>query len=166
MDICPDEACVLTDDGEEIMDAEDVEVGSTIVIRPGERVPVDSVVCFGSADIDTSSMTGEPLPRSVSEGSELSSGFIVLNGLLHAKTVRTSDNSAAARVLALVENANENKSSEEKFITKFSRYYTPIVVINFSFVELHLLDGDPVYTQKQEMNLTICGMFLILMACG
>lgn len=129
MDICPDEACVLTDEGEEMMDAEDVEVGSTIVIRPGERVPVDSVVCFGSADIDTSSMTGEPLPRSVSEGSELSSGFIVLNGLLHAKTVRTSDNSAAARVLALVENANENKSSEEKFITKFSRYYTPIVVI-------------------------------------
>ena len=129
MDICPDEACVLTDDGEENVDAEDVEVGSIIVIRPGERVPIDSVVVKGSADVDTSSMTGEPIPISVSEGSKLSSGFIVKNGLLHAKTVRLSEESAAARVLALVENANESKSREESFITKFSHYYTPAVVI-------------------------------------
>lgn len=129
MDICPDEACVLTDDGEETVDAEDVEVGSTIVIRPGERVPIDSVVIFGSADVDTSSMTGEPLPISVSEGSQLSSGYIVTNGLLHAKTVRESTDSAAARILSLVENANESKSREESFITKFSRFYTPAVVI-------------------------------------
>ena len=71
MDICPDEACVLTDEGEENMDVQDVEVGSIIVIRPGERVPIDSVVIFGSADVDTSSMTGEPLPVSVGVGSEL-----------------------------------------------------------------------------------------------
>lgn len=129
MDICPDEANVLTDNGEETMDAEDVEIGSIIVIRPGERVPIDSVVTEGTADVDTSSMTGEPLPISVSCGSELSSGYIVKNGLLYAKTVRLSGDSAAARVLALVENANENKSREESFITKFSRYYTPAVVI-------------------------------------
>ena len=129
MDICPDEACVLTEDGEEIMDAEDVEIGSIILIRPGERVPIDSVVISGSADVDTSSMTGEPLPISVCEGSELCSGYIVTNGLLKAKTVRESGDSAAARVLALVENANENKSKEESFITKFSHYYTPAVVI-------------------------------------
>jgi Cd2+/Zn2+-exporting ATPase len=129
MDICPDEASVLVD-GEEIeMDAEDVEIGSVIVIRPGERVPIDSVVIQGSADVDTSSMTGEPLPISVLEGSQLSSGFIVKNGLLHARTVKLSGDSAAARVLALVENANENKSKEESFITKFSHYYTPTVVI-------------------------------------
>ena len=129
MDICPDEACVLTEDGEETVDAEDVEVGSIIVIRPGERVPIDSVVTFGSADVDTSSMTGESMPVSVTVGSELSSGYIVTNGLLHARTIRPSDESAAARILSLVENANEAKSSEESFITKFSHYYTPAVVI-------------------------------------
>ena len=129
MDICPDDACVLTDDGEEIMDAEDVEIGSIIIIRPGERVPIDSVVISGSADVDTSSMTGESLPVSVAPGSELCSGFIVKNGLLKARTTRMSEDSAAARVLALVENANESKSREESFITKFSRYYTPAVVI-------------------------------------
>ena len=129
MDICPDEVCVLVDGEEEIMDTEDVEIGSVIIIRPGERVPIDSVVICGSADVDTSSMTGEPIPVSVSVGSELSSGFIVKNGLLKARTVRLSGDSAAARVLALVENANESKSPEESFITKFSRYYTPVVVI-------------------------------------
>ena len=129
MDICPDEACVLTDEGEEEMDAEDVEIGSIIVIRPGERVPIDSVVIDGSADVDTSSMTGESLPVSVSAGSELSSGFIVTNGLLHARTVREAGDSAAARILSLVENANESKSKEESFITRFSRFYTPAVVI-------------------------------------
>ena len=129
MDICPDEACVLTDDGEEILDAEDVEIGSVIIIRPGERVPIDSVVISGSADVDTSSMTGEPIPVSVTVGSELSSGFIVKNGVLQARTTKLSGDSAAARVLALVENANESKSREESFITKFSRYYTPAVVI-------------------------------------
>lgn len=129
MDICPDEACVLTDDGEEVLDAEDVEIGSIIIIRPGERVPIDSVVVSGSADVDTSSMTGEPIPVSVTVGSELSSGFIVKNGVLQARTTKLSGDSAAARVLALVENANESKSREESFITKFSRYYTPAVVI-------------------------------------
>ena len=109
MDICPDEACVLTDDGEEIMDAEDVKIGSIILIRPGERVPIDCLVVEGSADVDTSSMTGESLPVSAFEGSELSSGFIVKNGVLKARTTRLSEDSAAARVLSLVENANENK---------------------------------------------------------
>ena len=129
MDICPDEACLLTDEGEEIVDAEDVEVGSVIVIRPGERVPIDSVVTQGSADVDTSSMTGESIPVSVSAGSELCSGYIVKNGVLHARTTRLSGDSAAARILSLVENANESKSKEESFITGFSRYYTPAVVI-------------------------------------
>lgn len=129
MDISPDEACVLIDGFEEVIDAEDVKVGMTLIVRPGERVPVDSVVISGSADVDTSSMTGEPLPISAVEGTLLSSGFIVKNGLLRAKALRPATESAAARILALVENANENKSKEEAFITKFSRYYTPVVVI-------------------------------------
>lgn len=129
MDICPDEACVLVDGVEQTVDAEDVEVGSTIVIRPGERVPIDSVVTFGSADVDTSSMTGEPLPISVAVGSQLCSGYIVKNGVLHAKTLKISSESSASRILEMVENASDNKSREEAFITKFSRYYTPAVVI-------------------------------------
>ncbi len=129
MDICPDEACVLTDSGETIEDAEDVEIGSTIIIRPGERVPIDSIVTGGTADVDTSSMTGEPIPVPVAAGSELSSGYIVINGLIYAKTLRMSGDSAAARVLSLVEDASENKSREESFITKFSHIYTPTVVI-------------------------------------
>ena len=129
MDIAPDEACVIVDGIEETLDAEDVEVGATIVIRPGERVPLDAVVISGTADVDTSAMTGEPLPISASEGTMLSSGFIVKNGLLYAKTLRPASESAAARVLELVENASENKSGEEAFITKFSRFYTPAVVV-------------------------------------
>ena len=129
MDICPDEACVITDDGEETVDAEDVKIGSVILLRPGERVPLDCVVIQGSADVDTSSMTGESLPVAVSIGSELSSGIIVKNGVLKARTTRLLEDSAATRILSLVENANENKSREESFITKFSRYYTPVVVI-------------------------------------
>ena len=143
MDICPDEATVLTDGEEEIMDAEDVEIGSIIVIRPGERVPIDSVVTFGSADVDTSSMTGESIPISVQIGSELSSGYIVKNGLLHAKTTRMAEDSAAARILSLVENANENKSKEESFITKFSRFYTPVVV----FIALLVAILPPILVQ-------------------
>ena len=128
MDICPDEAVVIIDGIESTVDADEVEVGSTIVIRPGERVPIDCIILNGSSDIDTSAMTGESTPRSATVGDSLESGVVVLNGLLYCKTIRAVEESAAARVLALVETANENKSKEEAFITKFSRFYTPIVV--------------------------------------
>lgn len=128
MDIRADEASVLTDDGEEVMDADDVEIGSTIIIRAGERVPIDSVITKGSADVDTAALTGEAIPIQVSEGDTVKSGFVVLNGVLTAKTVKLADESAAARILDLVENANEKKSRTEAFITKFSHFYTPIVV--------------------------------------
>ena len=128
MDICPDEATVITDNGEVTLDAEDVEVGSVIIIRPGERVPIDCTVLSGSSDVDTSAMTGESVPRSATVGDALESGVVVLDGLLTCRTLREAGESAAARVLELVENATENKSREENFITKFSHYYTPIVV--------------------------------------
>ena len=129
MEIYPDEATIITDGKEIKVDAEDVEVGAIIAVRPGERVPVDCTVLEGSADIDTSSMTGEAMPRGVGVGDSLDSGVVVLNGLLICKAQRPAEDSAAARVLALVENASENKSREESFITKFSRIYTPTVVI-------------------------------------
>ena len=129
MDICPDEACVIIDGVEQTVDAEDVSVGATIVIRPGERVAVDCTVISGRADVDTSAMTGEPLPISVSSGELLLSGYVVKDGLIYAKAERPAEESSAARVLELVEYASDNKSREESFITRFSRYYTPVVVL-------------------------------------
>lgn len=128
MEICPDEATVLVDGEEETVDAEDVEVGATIIIRAGERVPLDCEILAGSTDIDSSSMTGESIPRSVTVGDSLDSGVLVINGVITCKVLRPLTESAATRVLSLVENATENKSKEENFITKFSHYYTPIVV--------------------------------------
>ena len=128
MSIRPDEATVIADGVEETVDAEDVEVGSVIIIRAGERVPIDSTVISGTADIDTSALTGESIPRAASVGSRVESGSVVLGGVITCRTERLADESAAARILELVENASENKSKEESFITRFSRFYTPIVV--------------------------------------
>lgn len=128
MEICPDEATLLVDGEEETVDAEDVEVGSLIIIRAGERVPLDCEIISGSTDIDTSSMTGESIPRSATVGDTLDSGVMAINGVITCKVLRPLTESAATRVLSLVENATENKSKEENFITKFSHYYTPIVV--------------------------------------
>lgn len=128
MNIRPDEATVIIDGREEIVDAEDVEVGSEIVIRAGERVPIDCTAISGSADVDTSMLTGESIPRSVQKGDSIESGTIVLNGVLWARTQKSAEESSAQRILELVENASESKAREEKFITVFSRVYTPIVV--------------------------------------
>ncbi len=129
MEIKPDEARVINERGEEeTVDAEDVLVGSTIVIRAGERVPIDSTVIWGSADINTSALTGESLPRAALPGDTVESGSFVEGGVIKCKTLRPSDESCAARILDLVENASEAKSRTESFITKFSRFYTPIVV--------------------------------------
>lgn len=127
MDIRPDTATVLVNGKEAELDAEDVEVGSTIVIRSGERVPIDCTVISGECDLDNSALTGESLPLSIRVGDEISSGAVVLGGVITCKTVRTADCSAAARILDLVENAQERKSRAESFITRFSRVYTPIV---------------------------------------
>lgn len=129
LDICPDEARVLVDGEYVDMDAEDVEIGSTILIRPGERVPVDSVILSGDCRVDTSSLTGESVPGFLGAGDPLDSGVVVLDSAVTARTVRYSAESRAARVLELVENARELKSREESFITRFARWYTPTVTI-------------------------------------
>lgn len=129
MEIKPDEATVIRDGIEERAPAEDVEVGETIVIRPGERVPLDCEIISGTSGVDTSALTGESLPRYVGAGDSLDSGVIVLDGLLTCRALRIADESRAARVLELVEYASEKKAPEESFITKFSHYYTPAVVI-------------------------------------
>lgn len=128
MDICPDEATVITESGEERVDAEDVSAGDILLIRPGERVPVDCEVIEGCSEVDTSAITGESMPRRAERGAELESGVIIINGVLRCRALRAAEQSCAMRILEMVELANERKSREESFITVFSRFYTPIVV--------------------------------------
>ena len=127
LDICPDTARVLRDGEEVEEDAEDVETGATIVVRPGERMPIDSRIISGACRLDTSSLTGESMPRDAGIGDEVDSGAVVLDGAVTCVTLRSHSASRASVVLELVENARERKSKEENFITKFSRVYTPTV---------------------------------------
>lgn len=129
MDIRPDYANLMKNGNIEIVDPFDVAVGDTIVIKVGEKIPVDAVVTKGSSYIDTSALTGESLPREVTEGSELLSGCINTGGVLEARVTRLFGESTASKILDLVENASNNKSKSENFITKFARFYTPAVVL-------------------------------------
>lgn len=129
MDICPDEATVIRGGTEVEVDADEVEVGEVVIVRAGQRIPVDATVISGFADVDTSALTGESLPVSVNAGCEVSGGAVVLNGVITCEAIRVAEVSAASRILSLVEDASEHKAPEESFITSFSHYYTPIVVI-------------------------------------
>ncbi len=128
MELKADHANLKTENGIKITDPQDIEIGSFILIKPGERIPLDGIITEGLSYIDTSALTGETLPKEVSPGSELLSGCINLSGVLVVKTTNTFGQSAVSRILELVENASNKKSTQEKFITKFARYYTPIVV--------------------------------------
>ena len=128
MDIRPDYANIEDESGElQQVDPDDLEVGSVITIKPGERVPVDGVVLEGDSRLDTAALTGESLPRHVAEGDEIYSGTINLNGLLKVRVTKPCDESTATRILELVEESTENKGKAEQFITRFARYYTPVV---------------------------------------
>lgn len=111
------------------VDPEEVAIGSLIVVKAGERIPLDGVIVEGNSFIDTSALTGEAIPAEVGIGSEISSGCVNINGLILVRTTNTFGESTVSRILEMVENASSKKSSQEKFITRFARYYTPIVVI-------------------------------------
>lgn len=130
MDIRPDTACVETSDKkEQTLAVEDVAVGSIIVVRPGEKIPIDGVVVEGTSSLNTMALTGESVPREVSTESDVVSGCINLTGVLRIRTTKPYGESTVAKVIRLVEEAGERKSKSETFITRFARVYTPIVVI-------------------------------------
>lgn len=130
MDIAPEYANVERDGELVQVDPAEVAVGTVVVIKPGERVPLDGVVCEGSSQLDTAALTGESVPRHVGSGSEVVSGCVNMTGLLHVRTTKPYGESTVARILELVENASEKKARTESFITRFARVYTPAVVLS------------------------------------
>lgn len=130
MDIRPDYANVVRDGREEEVDPDEVAIGETIVIKPGEKVPLDGTVLSGTSTLDTRALTGESIPRDVGVGEDVISGCVNLSGVLEVKVNKEFGQSTVAKILDLVENAGSKKAESENFITKFAKYYTPIVVFS------------------------------------
>ena len=137
MDIRPDYANIEQDGKLEQVDPDEVEIGSVIVVQPGEKVPIDGIVMEGSSTLNTSALTGESLPRDAKEGDEIISGCINMTGVLKIRTTKEFGESTVSKILDLVENASSRKSRSEEFITKFARIYTPAVV--YSAIALAVL---------------------------
>ena len=129
LDIRPDTANVIRDGATETVSPAEVSIGETIVIRPGERVPLDGVILSGSSALDTRALTGESVPRMAHEGDTVLSGCIALDGVLSVRVEKTFGESTASKIIRLVEDAADRKTPAERFITRFARYYTPAVVI-------------------------------------
>ena len=130
MDIAPDYANIERDSALVEVDPDEVEVGSVIVVKPGERVPIDGIVTEGTSQLDTAALTGESIPRHVEAGAEVISGCINMTGILHIRTTKPFGESTVSRILELVENASEKKAKTENFITRLARVYTPAVTIS------------------------------------
>ncbi len=129
MDIRPDFANVERNGKLEKIDPDEVKVGEVIVVKPGEKIPLDGYIEYGASSIDTKALTGESLPREIAKGDEVLSGSINLNSVIKIKVTKEYEESTVSKILELVENASSKKSKSENFITKFARYYTPAVVI-------------------------------------
>ncbi len=129
MDICPEYANIEEDGELKQVDPDDVEIGTIIIIKPGERIPLDGVVVEGESLIDTAALTGESVPRKAAVGDEIISGCVNGNGTLKVRTTKEFDDSTVSKILELVENASSKKAHVENFITRFAKYYTPVVTI-------------------------------------
>ena len=129
MDIRPDYANVVRDGKEEKVSPGEVKIGETILVKPGEKIPLDGLVIEGKTTLDTKALTGESVPREVAEGEQVLSGCINLNGVIKIEVNKEFGESTVSKILDLVENASSKKAKSENFITKFATYYTPIVVI-------------------------------------
>ena len=137
MDIRPDFAVVLKDGKEETVDPYDVNIGDIVLVKPGEKIPLDGTVIEGNSSVDTSSLTGEALPKDVEAGDEVISGCINLSGVIKVRVTSMFEESTVSKILEMVENASSRKAPVENFITKFAKYYTPVVV--FSAVALAII---------------------------
>ena len=144
MDITPEFANIEVDGVITKVDPDDVEIGSTIVVKPGEKIPLDGIVLSGESMVDTSSLTGESVPRKIKEGDEVISGCVNQNSTLYVKTTKDFDDSTVSKILELVEKKKKKKAKAEKFVTKFAKYYTPIVVFGALafFIIPSLITGD------------------------
>ena len=129
MDICPEYANIEENGELKQVDPDDVEIGSIIVIKPGEKVPLDGVIIEGNSMLDTAALTGESVPRSAKAGDQIVSGCVNGSGTLKVKTTKAFEDSTVAKILELVENASSKKARVENFITRFAKYYTPVVTI-------------------------------------
>lgn len=154
MDIRPDSANVERDGAVETVDPDEVAVGETIVIKPGERVPIDGVVLEGTSTLNTAALTGESLPRDVGVGDDVISGCVNLSGLLRVRTVKEFGDSTVAKILDLVENSSAKKAKTEQFITRFAKWYTPAVVMGAVLLAVLpplLVDGDWIRWFRQAL---------------
>ena len=161
MDIRPDYANLLI--GKEIkkVSPEDVEIGSFILVKPGEKIPIDGIVIDGDSSLDTKALTGEVIPKDVLVGDEVLSGCINLNGLLKIKTTKNFSNSTVSKILDLVENVSSRKSKSENFISKFAKYYTPIVVI----IALFLATVVPFFTDRNYSSWIYRALSFLVVSC-
>ncbi len=130
MELCPDEAVVLRNGAEEIVFPEEISIGETIIVRPGEKIPLDGVISEGESALDMSALTGESAPVDVYGGKNVNAGSINLTGILYIEVQKEYSESTASKILELVENSSLNKAKSEKFLTRFAKYYTPAVVIS------------------------------------
>ena len=161
MDIRPDYANIEVDGQLRQVDPEDVAVGDTIVIKAGERIPLDGVVLEGTSNVDTAALTGESLPREAQPGDDVISGCVNLSGLLRVRVTEAFEESTVAKILDLVENSSSKKAKAENFITKFARYYTPAVVL--AAVALALL--PPLFTSIQWVDSIQRALNFLVVSC-
>ena len=161
MDIAPDYANIMQDGELVEVDPDEVGVGDEIIVKAGERVPIDGVVVKGASQLDTAALTGEAVPRVVEKGAEVFSGCVNLTGVLTIRTTKPFGESTVSRILELVENASEKKARTENFITRFARYYTPAVVI----VALLLAIVPPLFGAGAWSDWILRGLTFLVVSC-
>ena len=161
MDIRPDYANIEKDGKLVQVDPDEVQIGDTIVVKPGERIPLDGKIIKGFSALDTSALTGESMPREVEPGMEVISGCINQTGILTIQTTKEFGESTVAKILDLVENASDKKGRIENFITRFARYYTPVVV----FAALALAILPPLITGQPFSTWIYRALTFLVISC-
>ncbi|MBR5417919.1 MAG: cadmium-translocating P-type ATPase [Clostridiales bacterium] len=161
MDICPDTAVVLRNNTEEEVDPSEVEVGEVVLVKPGEKIPIDGVIAEGTTSLNTAALTGESLPVEATVGSPVYSGSININSAIKVTTTTAYENSTVARILELVENSTDKKATSEKFITKFARIYTPTVVL----LAVLIAAVCAIFTDLGISGSIYCGLIFLVVSC-